>query len=156
MLLKETALVRLLGITKIPMIFYVGPRVLRLNDEGCTLKIPLGYRTRNHWGSMYFGALSVGADLSGGLNAFRAIQQSHPKVNLLFKDFRAEFKKRADGDVVFTCNQGREVNEAVAQADRTGERVSLPMKIVATVPDKHGDEPVAEFTLTLSLKRKDG
>ena len=34
-----------------------------------------------------------------------------------------------------------------------GERVSLPVEVVATVPRKYGDEPVARFTLGLSLKR---
>ena len=42
-----------------------------------------------------------------------------------------------------------------AEADRTGERVTLPVEIVATVPDRHGDEPVARFTLGLSVKRRD-
>jgi hypothetical protein len=42
------------------------------------------------------------------------------------------------------------VNETIT----TGERVNLPVKVIATVPDKFGDEPVAEFTITLSLKEK--
>jgi hypothetical protein len=43
----------------------------------------------------------------------------------------------------------------MAQADASGERVTLPVAVTATVPDKYGDEPVARFTLGLSVKRKE-
>jgi acyl-coenzyme A thioesterase PaaI-like protein len=154
-LLKETALVRLLGV-KIPLILFVGPRVLELDDEGCAIAIPLGYRTKNHLGSMYFGVLAVGADLASGLNAAKLIYGKHRKVKLIFKDSHAEFLKRADGDVVFRTRDGRKIREAVEQADASGERLTIPVVVTATVPKKYGDEPVARFTLGLSLKRKDG
>ncbi len=154
MLLKETAIVRALGLARIPVLFFVGPRVLRVDDDGCEVKIPLGYRTKNHLGSMYFGVLAAGADLAGGMNAAFAIWRKHKKVQLIFKDFHAEFLKRADGDVHFICNDGRLVNDTVARADATGERYTIPVEIVATVPSKYGSEPVARFKLGLSLKRK--
>jgi acyl-coenzyme A thioesterase PaaI-like protein len=152
-LVKETAYLRLLGL-RIPMLFLLGPRVVEIDDEGCAVLIPLRYRSKNHVGSMYFAALFAGADLAGGLNAFRLIRERYPKVNLIFKDARADFLKRADGDVLFRCRQGRAVAQAMAETERTGERVTLPVEIVATVPAKYGDEPVARFALGLSLKRK--
>jgi acyl-coenzyme A thioesterase PaaI-like protein len=154
MLLKETAQVRLLGL-KIPVLLFLGPRVERIDEEGCVVKIPFGWRSRNHVGSMYFGALCAGADLAGGLPAARLIWARHRKVSLVFADIRGEFLKRADGDVHFTCQDGRAVAEAVRQADASGERVTMPVSIVCTVPDKYGDEPVARFTLGLSLKRRE-
>jgi Domain of unknown function (DUF4442) len=152
-LVKETALVRLLGL-RIPLLFAVGPRVLELDEEGCAVEIKLRYLTKNHVGSMYFGALHVGADLAAGLNATKFIFDRHRGVNLIFKDCRSEFLKRADGDVVFRSRDGGRVLKAVEEADATGERVTLPVEVVATVPKKYGDEPVARFTLGLSLKRR--
>jgi acyl-coenzyme A thioesterase PaaI-like protein len=154
MLLKETAFVRLLAL-KIPMFLWLGPRVLELDDEGCAVEIPFGWRTKNHLNSMYVGVLCAGADLASGLNAARLIQTKHRKVKLVFADMRCEFLKRADGDVVFRSRDGRRIAEAVRKADATGERVTLPIEVVATVPRKYGDEPVARFTMGLSLKRKD-
>lgn len=153
MLLKETAAVRMLGL-KIPLLLFLGPRVERLDERGCQVKIPFGWRSRNHVGSMYFGALCAGADLAGGLPAARLIWAQHGKVSLVFADLKAEFLKRADGDTLFTCDDGYAVAAAVRQADASGERVTLPVSVVATVPDKYGDEPVARFTLGLSLKRR--
>jgi acyl-coenzyme A thioesterase PaaI-like protein len=152
MLLKETLLVRALGL-RIPMLLFLGPRVMRLDDDGCEVLIPLGLRSRNHVGVMYVGALCAGADLASGLNALRPIRERHRRVVPLFKDLQASFLKRADGDVVFRSDEGRRVAEAVARADQSGERVTIPVEVVARVPEKHGDEPVARFTMGLTLKR---
>ena len=154
MLFKETAHLRLLGL-KVPVLLFLGPRIIELDDAGCAVSIPLGWRSGNHLiGSMYFGALCAGADLAGGLNAARLMRTKHRNMKLVFADLRAEFLKRADGDVLFRSRDGRRIAEAVRQADDTGERVTLPVEVVATVPDKYADEPVARFTLGLSLKRK--
>jgi hypothetical protein len=152
MLLKETALVRLLGL-RIPMILFAGPRVLSLDDAGCDLEIPLGWRTKNRLiGAMYFGALCVGADLAGGLPAARIMLARHPGMRLVFADMRAEFLKRADGDVLFRNRDGPRIVEAVGRAAASGERVTIPLEVTATVPKRYGDEPVARFALSLSLK----
>ena len=44
MLLKETALLRLLGL-RIPMFLVIAPRVVELDDEGCAVLVPLAPRT---------------------------------------------------------------------------------------------------------------
>jgi acyl-coenzyme A thioesterase PaaI-like protein len=152
-LLKETAFVRLLSL-RIPSLLFLGPRVLELDDRGCAIEIPLDLRTKNHLGSMYVGVLCAGADLASGLNAARLIARHHRGVKLSFKDLKADFLKRADGNVVFRSRDGLRVKEAVERADASGERVTLPIEVVATVPKKYGDEPVARFTMGLSLKRK--
>jgi acyl-coenzyme A thioesterase PaaI-like protein len=153
-LIKETAFVWLLSL-KIPSLLFIGPRVLQLDGEGCAIRIPLDLRTKNHLDSMYVGVLCAGADLAAGLNAAWLIHTKHKKVKLAFKDLKADFLKRADGDVVFRSRDGARVKAAIEETDRTGERVTLPVEVVATVPKKYGDEPVARFTMGLSLKRKD-
>ena len=49
---------------------------------------------------------------------------------------------------------GEEIRKLVEQAMSSDERVNMPVHIVATVPSKTGNEPIANFTLTLSLKKK--
>ncbi len=153
MLLKETALVRLLGL-RIPFLLFLGPRVLELDEKGCALLLPLRTLSRNHVGSMYIGAMVAGADLAAGMCALRVIRQKGSRIVPIFKDLKAEFLKLADGDVVFRTTQGQEVAEAVEQAHATGERVTIPVEITATVPAKYGEEPVARFTMGLSMKKK--
>jgi acyl-coenzyme A thioesterase PaaI-like protein len=153
MLLKETALLRLVGL-RVPMLLFLGPRVLELDDERCAIEIPLTWRSKNHLiGAMYFGALCAGADLAGGLPAAKLIAK-HPGLRLVFGQMRAEFLKRADGDVVFRSRDPRRVAELAREAVRTGERVASPVEVIATVPSRYGDEPVARFEMTISLKVK--
>jgi acyl-coenzyme A thioesterase PaaI-like protein len=140
------------GITKIPLIFFIRPRIIEMNSKKCVVKIPFKRRTKNHLKSMYFGALSIGADLAGGLIAMNAIKKSNVKVNLIFKDMKVDFLKRVEGDAYFTCTDGELIKELVQTAIDTKERVSMPLSITTTVPDKFNDEPVAEFVLTISLK----
>ena len=102
---------------------------------------------------MYSGVLAVGADVTGGFLAMRYIQASTSKIALIFKDFKAEFLKRAEGDVHFVCEDGIAIQNLVRAAEETGERQNLPVQIIATVP-KISDEPVAKFILTLSIKKK--
>ncbi len=152
--LKQTAYLRLFGLLKIPLIAYLRPTVVELSDERCVIRFPLRRRAKNHLRSMYFGALCIGADCAGGAIAIQRIHQSGAPVSFVFKDFQASFRKRAEGDVVFTCEEGPKLNELVKKAIESGEREEDAVRVIATVPDKMGDEPVAEFSLTISLKRK--
>lgn len=153
-LFKETIKLRAFGFVKIPLIFFCSPRLIEMNDEVVEMVIPLNYRTKNHLGSMYFGALAIGADVAGGLIAMRLIQKSGNQVNLIFKDFKAEFLKRAEGDVHFRSVDGAKVKALVDRALASGERENETVEVTATCPSKTGVEPIAKLFLTISLKRK--
>ena len=62
---KMRWLLFLLGFVKIPMIRFTNPKLLAIDDNSVRVKIKLRRRTKNHLNSMYFGALSVGADIAG-------------------------------------------------------------------------------------------
>lgn len=144
---------RLLGLFKIPVIFYVGAQVFEVNEKRCVISIPLNRRTRNHYRSMYFGVLAVGADLGCGyLAQYINETQAQGKIALLFKDFKADFLKRPEGDVHFVCDEGEKIQAAIGEAISTKTRQNLPVRVYAVVPKQSPTEPIAEFRLTLSLK----
>lgn len=149
---QETLKIRLWAFAKIPLIGYVRPRVERVDADEVDIVIPLGRRTKNHWGTMYFGALAIGADLAAGMHAMHAVgvakEQGH-RIGFVFKDVEAEFTRRPDGDVHFRSRDGKAVAKAVAKAAKTGERVNIPVPVECTA----NGHDVARFTLTLSLKR---
>lgn len=150
---QATVALRLFGLARIPMMFYARPSIAEISPERIVVRIPLRRRTRNHLGSMYFGALNVGADCAAGALAMHLIRQRPERISLVISDFSAEFLKRAEGDVDFCCSQGHEISNLVARAAASDERVEMPVRVVATVPDQ-GNDPVATFKLTLSLKRR--
>lgn len=153
MILRETAFLRFFSLRKIPLLFFVSPTVEELTDERCVIRIPLNFRTRNHLGSMYFAALCIGADCAGGITAMRLIRESGQKVSLIFKDLKAEFLRRAEGDVTFTCEEGLAIQDLVQKALSSGQRENLPVHVQAHVPSEEGSPLVARFELTLSLKK---
>ena len=143
-----------LGFFKIPLIFFCRPKIHELNDEKCVVRIPCKRRVKNHVHSMYIGALTIGADLAGGFLTMRHIEKTGKKIILIFKDVHADYLKLVEGDAYFTCNDGLKVQEAVRAAADTGERQNVPVNITVTVPSHLGDEPAAQYTLTLSIKDK--
>ena len=150
---KTNRLIQIFGITKVPMIWYCRPKVIEHTDEKIEIKIPLKRKTKNHLGSMYFGVLAVGADITGGFLAMNPIQESGRKINLIFKDFKADFLKRPEGDVHFICNDGLAVRWLVETVIKSTDRHNFKLNIDAIVPSI-STEIVAKFQLTLSLKDK--
>ncbi len=134
----------------VPMIAYLKPRLISVDDEHVSFMIPLTRRSKNHLKSMYFGALQVGADVAGGFIALRHAQRAGRPISFVFKDAQAEFLRRAEDDVVFTCRDGAAIRATVEAALADGERHNIPVDIEAMA----GDELAAKFTLTLSLKAK--
>ena len=134
------------------MICYCRPQIIHLDDEYCTLRIPLNWRTRNHVQSMYISVFTVGADLTGWLLTLSSIRKRNRKVVLIFKDFYANFFKKEKQDVIFICRDSAAIDHAVQQAVDKGERINLPKNITAMLSKDTEDDPVANFRLTLSMK----
>lgn len=151
----NTLAVRLWSLQNVFLLWFVKPSVLEINDRGCVIRIPLTWRTRRRdIHAMYLGVLCMGADVASGLPAFDLVRRKKVRVSFIFKDIRAEFLKRAEGDVHFTNTDGPLIQGLIDRALASGEREEATVRVVATVPKKLGDEPVARFELTLSIKRK--
>ncbi|MCH9756158.1 MAG: DUF4442 domain-containing protein, partial [Gammaproteobacteria bacterium] len=84
------------GKLKVPLISYVRPKLLQIDDEKIVIKIPCRRRTKNHLNSMYFGALSIGADLAGGFHGLYHAKKSGLNISLAFKSFQANFIRRPE------------------------------------------------------------
>jgi DUF1680 family protein len=121
--------------------------------ERSQLKIPCTYRTKNHLGVVYFGALCMGAEAVIALHVLDEIRREG-RIDFLFKDFKAQFLKRAESDVIFTCEDGLAIREMVKKARATKERQTMTFTSYAMTPDKTGNEKIAEFSLTLSVKQR--
>lgn len=149
---KMRRMLWLMGIVKIPMIAYVSPKLLELDDNVAQVRIKLRRRTKNHLNSMYFGALAVGADVAAGVHAYYFAQKAGVNVSFAFKGVKAEFIKRATSNVVFQSNDGTIVQEAFNEALQTKERVNKWVRLEAKNCDQ---EIVAIFEMEISVKIKD-
>ncbi|CEK09508.1 PaaI family thioesterase [Legionella hackeliae] len=140
------------GRFQIPLIGYLGPKLIKLNDQAIVVKIPLTRRSKNHLKSMYFGALAVGADLAGGMHSFYHAKQARLNVSVVFKSFKAQFLRRPEKDVYFVCNQGDIVKAMIEESKVKQERINKPIEIKALINYPDNPEEVATFILELSIK----
>ncbi|OFZ29305.1 MAG: DUF4442 domain-containing protein [Bdellovibrionales bacterium RIFCSPHIGHO2_01_FULL_40_29] len=151
---KDNLLLSLYAWSKIPLIGFCSPRVVEATNERTVLKIKLGFRTKNHLGAMYFGALAIGSELCIAMLAVKKIKESGERIDFLFKDYKAEFLKRAEGDVLFICEEAQTVVDQIEEAKNSTERINRTMTAYAIVPSVSETEKVATFALTLSVKRR--
>lgn len=146
---KMRRLLWLMGWIKIPMIAFVRPKLLTINENELQLKIKLRRRTKNHLKSMYFGALAVGADIAAGLHAYYFAEMSGKKISFAFKSMNVQFLKRATSDVTFYCQQGELIASAMSSAISSQERINQMVNVYAC--NEEGEE-IATFEMEISVK----
>lgn len=147
---RGTLLLRTYGWTQWPLLALTKPKVVELNEHACRILMPFRKLIKNHHGSVYFGALAMGADACVGVLAFEKIRKSGHTISFIFKSFEAEFLQRAEGAVVFICNSGEKIDELIESAVTTQERVNAKIPAMACVDG----EEVCRFQLELSIKVK--
>ena len=147
---KANVMLKAFSLSRVPLIFATGASVDSIDDHSCRIKIPFTKIVKNHWGSLYFGALAIGADACVGLLAEYKIRKSGHNISLVFKSFESQFLKRAEGKTFFICDAGDLIDELIQECIETGERHHR--KIAARA--ETSGEIVAEFSLELSLKLK--
>ncbi len=140
-----------MGIFKIPMIAFVRPKLMQLDENTSKVNVRLRRRTKNHLNSMYFGSLAVGADVAAGLHAFYFAELSGTRISFAFKAVKSEFHKRAMSDVQFISNEGQKVKATFDEAVRTKERINKWIHV--DVKDSN-NELVATFEMEISVKVK--
>ena len=140
------------GQFKVPLIGHLKPQIINLTDNEIVIKLALRRRSKNHLQSMYFGALAVGADIAGGLHGLYHAQKANVAVSLAFKSFHAQFLRRPESDVYFTCDMGEAVKNMISKSQETGERINQMIKIQAYTNFPSLPDHVASFELELSLK----
>lgn len=148
---KMRRLLWLMGNVKIPMIAYVRPKLIHIDEKEAIIRIKLRRRTKNHLKSMYFGALAVGADIAAGLHAFYFAELSGEKISFVFKGVEGEFLKRPDSHVLFYSKEGQIVKEVFEKAKESGERINQWINVEAINQEQ---EVVAKFRMEISVRVK--
>lgn len=148
---RNTLFLRSWSLFKVPLIALMGPRVIELNARTCEVMIPLKFLTKNHFNSLYISCQVTGAELTAGLLAMHHARSA--KLGILFKDFHGQFNRRPDADTLFKCTDGEAIAALVAEALASGERREHLVEVEAVCPGKWGNAAVANFSLTLTVKR---
>jgi hypothetical protein len=142
---------KLFTITRLPMAWLAGLRVVDLSEQSAAVTIYYGYLTQNPFKSIYFACLAMAAELSTGVLAMMHVYEAKPSVSMLVTGLKAEFHKKAVGKITFTCTDGNAIAQAIAESKATGEGRTVAARSIGT--DESG-VIVADFTFVWSFKAK--
>jgi hypothetical protein len=136
-------------LVKLPSAIFWKLRIQTLSPETCEVTIPYFWRTQNPFKSIYFAALAGAAELSTGAMGQLALA-GRGAFSMLVVDFRAEYLKKANSKITFSCEQGAELFDLIESLN-VGEAGQLTM--ISSGKNRDG-EFVARFFITWSFKRK--
>ncbi|ASQ44950.1 hotdog family protein [Legionella clemsonensis] len=136
-----------------PLIAFCQPKIDFITEKACQVRLPLNEHTKSHIGSMGFGALAVGADLTGGLLAWFHIQAMTNNFDFCFAAAEIKFLKKPTSEVIFCCRDG-ELISAGLQSLQAKQKINIPLNIIATTESALFEKRVAIFNLNLSIKNR--
>src|SRR3954453_17475069 len=115
--MKPTTMVRLWSLQNVFLLWLTRLSILELTNDRCVVRVPLNWITRRRdIHAMYLGTLCMGADVAAGLIAFHIVETRRERVSFIFKDIKGSFLKRAEGDVIFTNNDGPVIVDLIRRA----------------------------------------
>ncbi len=135
----------------LPLAAFAGLRVIRLDDAGCSVRLPGGWRTQNPFRSTYFGAQAMAAEMSTGAPALVLLADALASVAMLVVGLSATYSKKIVGPSVFAFDDVAGMRAAVEKAASTDEPQVFVARSVGR--DAAGDV-AAEFEITWSFKRR--
>lgn len=141
---------RLFLFWKLPAAWFMGIGVRSCDGKKAVVSLPYGWRSQNPFRSTYFAAQCAAGELSTGLLCLTHLQEQ-PPVSMLVTHVEAEFFKKADATLLFTCTMGEEVEELIQRVVQSGEAETLTMTSSGALPD---GQLAARIIITWSFKLK--
>lgn len=145
------AVFRAFAFMKLPAAWVAGLKVTELTDAKGVTSVPFKWLNQNPFKSMYFAVQSMAAELSTGALVLLAAEGYKPSIATLIVDIGAEFPKKANGKVFFTCHDGHKAFAAVERCIETGEPEVVRMETTGEMAD---GTVVSKFHFTWSVKQR--
>jgi hypothetical protein len=136
---------------RLPLAACAGLSLRRLDEGGCTVALPGGWRTQNPFRSMYFAAQAMAAEMSTGAPAMMIAEGASASVSMLVREVRGVFTRRIVGGAEFTFDDMEAMRAVVDRAVASGESESFVARSVGRARD---GETASEFEITWSFKRR--
>ena len=142
---------RLFYLKSLPMGLISGIRITHLDEEKAITEVPYRWRNKNPFRSMYFAVQSMAAELSTAAPVFMALKGVDANIAFIIVDLKAEFVKKAQSKVTFSCADYKEIYAAISKMNQPDDTVIITAKSVGR--DADGNE-VATFYFTWSFKMR--
>ena len=135
----------------LPSAWWCGVRVKKITRKCCSTKVNLNWINKNPFKSMFWAIQGMAAELSTGVLIMQASKSFKCDISMLVINNKATFRKKARGQIVFSCNNGEAVEKTFTKLFKTNKSQTLWLQ--AKGVDKEGDiVSTFDFEWTLLLK----
>lgn len=135
----------------LPMGLISGIKVTYLDEDKAVTEVPFRWWNKNPFKSIYFAVLSMAAELSTAAPVMMALKASDADIAMIIVDLGAEFVKKAQSTITFSCVDYDKIAQSVAGLNKADDTASVTVHTIGR--DIWGDE-VASFYFTWSFKRR--
>lgn len=136
---------------KLPSAWLCGVRVAVLKSDFCKVHVTHKWINQNPFNSMFWAVQGMAAEMSTGALVMTKIQNSGKNISMLVANNKANFSKKAKGKIVFTCEDGAKIDDALRKAIETG--IGQTFWMTAIGKDAIGDI-VSTFDFEWTIKCK--
>lgn len=137
---------------RLPLAAICGLKLLKFESNNSEVGIRLKYLTKNPFGSVYFAAQAMAAELSTGVLVYYHSQFEDYKVSMLVTGMQATYLKKAKGKLRFIAQI--EDKHPLLQEDKDSTLQEGMLIRIESIGFDENDEQVAVFQFDWSLKRK--
>ncbi len=136
---------------KLPSAWLCGVRVKAISDTNCSVGVKHKWINQNPFKSMYFAVQAMAAELSTGALVISKIRAQKQPISMLVAQNRSVFTKKATGKIIFKCEDGALIDNAISETLKTGEGQTFWMKSIGI--NEEGI-PVSTFEFEWTVKVK--
>jgi len=122
-----------------------------MDNETCVVSVKHKWINQNPFNSMFWAVQGMAAELSTGALMMSKIRASGKKISMLVANNKASFTKKATGRITFSCNQGKDIDQAIKKAIETKEGQTVWLSSIGVNAD---GVQVSEFHFEWTLKVK--
>ena len=144
--------ISLFTLLKLPSVWLCGIRVTSLEQSFCEAKVKHRWINQNPFNSMFWAVQGMAAELTTGMLLMQEIQISKRKVSMLVLNNKANFSKKAQGRITFSCNSADLITNAIKKLYETDKPQTL--WLTSKGMDENNDlVSTFEFEWTLLIKK---
>jgi hypothetical protein len=136
---------------QLPLAWVAGLRLVSLEQGRCVVRMRHRFWNKNPFGSMYFAAMAMGAEMSTGLPAYVFLRQNRKSVSLLLAGMEADYHKKAVGRLTFEFEDQGELLQALGNLKRSGDACRIVL--VSRCYDA-SKQLMAEFRFTWTFRQR--
>lgn len=141
----------LFSMAKMPLGVAAGLRLDALDRQRCTASLPGGWRTQNPFGSMYWAAQGMAAELATGVHGVVFTSAAPVPVRVILAGCHGHFVRMCKGRGTFVFEQGDKVREHIERTLATGESLTCDTEVTGYDP---GGEVVSRWTFSWAFRAK--